>query len=339
MPDQNTTSPLPPHSQARPDVVAIINAKAGGGHAEELAARISTEFARHGRHARVHLAASGEDMLATARQAVRDRAPVVAVGGGDGSVNAVASTLLADAQCQSALGVLPLGTLNHFAKDLNIPLTLEGAIANIATGRRLRVDSAEVNGVAFINNSSLGLYPDIVREREKQQARLGRGKWLAFTWAAMGALRRYPFLRVRLSIDGQEHWRRTPFVFIGNNPYLMSGLDIGKRSSLTEGCLSLYVCHHTGRWGLLRLALHALFGRLRQAHDFDMLTATDIHIETHKRRMRVATDGEVQLMQTPLSYRIRPASLEVIVPQAPASAATTASPPTAGLLDKLWGES
>ena len=112
-----------------------------------------------------------------------------------------------------------------------------------------------------------------------------------------------------------------------------------QRSSLPERCLSLYVYHHTGRWGLLRLALHALFGRLRQAHDFDMLTATDIHIETHKRRMRVATDGEVQLMQTPLSYRIRPASLEVIVPQAPASAATTASPPTGGLLDKLWGES
>lgn len=317
-------------------MVAVINAKAGGGHAKELAAHISAEFARHGRHTTVHLASSGEDMLATARQAVRDRVPVVAVGGGDGSVNAVASTLLADQHCQSALGVLPLGTLNHFAKDLNIPLTLEDAIANIASGRRLRVDSAEVNGVAFINNSSLGLYPDIVREREKQQARLGRGKWLAFTWAAMGALRRYPFLRVRLSIDGQEHWRRTPFVFIGNNPYLMSGLDIGKRSSLTEGCLSLYVCHHTGRWGLLRLALHALFGRLRQAHDFDMLTATDIHIETRKRRMRVATDGEVQLMQTPLSYRIRPASLEVIVPQAPAS---TASSPTGGLLDKLWGES
>ncbi len=336
MPDQNTTSPSPPLSQARPDVVAVINARAGGGHAEELAERISAEFARHGLNAVVRLAASGKDMLATARQAVRERVPVVAVGGGDGSVNAVASTLLADAQCQSALGVLPLGTLNHFAKDLNIPLTLEGAIANIAQGRRLRVDSAEVNGAVFINNSSLGLYPDIVREREKQQARLGRGKWLAFTWAAMGALRRYPFLRVRLSIDGQEHWRSTPFVFIGNNPYLMSGLDIGKRSSLTEGCLSLYVCHRTGRWGLLRLALHALFGRLRQAQDFDMLTATAIHIETHKKRLRVATDGEVQLIETPLSYRIRPASLEVIVPQ---PGATTASQPPGGLLDKLWGES
>ncbi|MFJ3054664.1 diacylglycerol/lipid kinase family protein [Herbaspirillum sp. NPDC087042] len=316
----------------RPEVVATINARAGGGHAQALAAHITERFAQHGLHATVHLAHSGEEMLAVARQAVADQVPVVAVGGGDGSINAVASTLLAAATCHSALGVLPLGTLNHFAKDLNIPLDLDEAIANIATGRRLRVDSGEVNGQAFINNSSLGLYPDIVREREKQQARLGRGKWLAFAWAALGALRRYPFLRVRLHIDGQPHWRRTPFVFIGNNRYLMQGLDIGKRSTLTEGQLSLYVCHHTGRWGLLRLALHALFGRLELAHDFDVLTATEIHIETHRKRMRVATDGEVLIMQTPLHYRIRPASLEVIVPQEAALA------PTPGRADKLWAD-
>ncbi|OWY30017.1 diacylglycerol/lipid kinase family protein [Herbaspirillum robiniae] len=326
----------PNGSQGRPDVLAAINAKAGGGHAEELAAHITREFAKHGLRAVVHLAAGGEDMIAAARRAVRDKVAIVAVGGGDGSVNAVASTLIADPQCESALGVLPLGTLNHFAKDLSIPLVLEDAIANIATGRRIRVDSGEVNGVPFINNSSLGLYPDIVREREKQQARLGRGKWLAFSWAAMGALRRYPFLRVRMRVEGQDHWRRTPFVFIGNNEYLMSGLDIGKRSTLMDGKLSLYVCHRTGRLGLLRLAVNALLGRLREAHDFDALTATEILIETHKKRLRVATDGEVTIMQTPLRYRIRPASLEVIVPPLEQAAAAPEEQP--GMLAKLWGD-
>ncbi|WDZ94279.1 diacylglycerol kinase family protein [Herbaspirillum sp. WKF16] len=320
----------------RPDVVAAINARAGGGHAQELAAHITAQFARHGLRAEVCLAASGKDMLTAARRAVRDKVGIVAVGGGDGSVNAVASILIQQEGCESALGVLPLGTLNHFAKDLGIPLLLDDAIANIATGRRIRVDSGEVNGVPFINNSSLGLYPDIVREREKQQARLGRGKWLAFSWAAMGALRRYPFLRVRLRVGGQDHWRRTPFVFIGNNEYLMSGLDIGKRSTLMDGKLSLYVCHRTGRLGLLRLALNALFGRLREAHDFDALTATDILIETHKTRMRVATDGEVTVMQTPLQYRVRPASLEVIVPPLEQPAAPPEAPP--GMLAKLWGD-
>lgn len=326
MTEQDTTQELPashghPDAARRPDVVAAINARAGGGHADELAAHITGEFARHGLHAVVHLARSGEDMLQTARNAVRDKIAVVAVGGGDGSVNAVASTLLADPHCQSALGVLPLGTLNHFAKDLNIPLTLDEAIANIATGRKLKVDSGEVNGAPFINNSSLGLYPDIVREREKQQARLGRGKWLAFTWAAMGALRRYPFLRVRLSIDGKEHWRRTPFVFIGNNEYLMQGFNIGARGRINSGMLSLYVAQRPSRLGLVRLAWHALTGTLAQQRDFDVLLATELAIDTRKSlkrgnaRIRVATDGEVTVMQAPLAYRMRAGALTVVVPK------------------------
>ena len=318
---QTHAHPATTPATGRPDVVAIVNARAGAGHADELAEHIRATFATHGLQADVKLAASGEDILSAAAQAVKDRVGIIAAGGGDGSMNAVASVLLASPDCTSAMGVLPLGTLNHFAKDLNIPLELDDAIANIATGRRLRVDTGEVNGVPFINNSSLGLYPDIVRDREKQQSRLGRGKWLAFCWAAMGALRRYPFLNVRLKIEGEGSVRRTPFVFIGNNSYLMTGLNIGKRARLTEGHLSLYVCHRTGRFGLLRLALHALFGRLEEAHDFDVLTASDIKIDTRKKRLRVATDGEVTVMQTPLEYRIRPASLEVIIPLSTAEAA------------------
>ena len=104
-----------------------------------------------------------------------------------------------------ALGVLPLGTLNHFAKDLGIPLDLEQAVDRIVHGRPLRIDVGEVNGHVFLNNSSLGLYPDIVRERVRQQRRLGRSKWMAMAWASLAALRRYTFMKVRLS-DGRR-WK------------------------------------------------------------------------------------------------------------------------------------
>src|SRR5450830_38735 len=308
-PESSTLSELPQ------PVVVIINAHAGGGHAQELAQRVVDGFLLHHIQARVILAEDGPQLISAAETAVREGAQIVVAGGGDGSVNAVASVV---SSSQAAFGVLPLGTLNHFAKDLHIPLLLDDAIRNIAQGRRLAIDTGEVNGVLFLNNSSLGLYPDIVRDREKQQSRLGRGKWLAFCWAAMGALRRYPFLDVHLRIGEVEHRRRTPFVFIGNNEYLMDGLNIGTRKSLANGKLSLYVCHRTGRLGLIRLALHALFGRLKEASDFDMLSTAEIEIETHhqrNKRLRVATDGEVNIMQTPLLYRIRPASLIVIVPQ------------------------
>src|SRR5205823_8463154 len=116
-------------------------------------------------------------------------------------------------------GVLPLGTLNHFAKDLGIPLELPDAVRNLVSGQPMAVDVGEVNGRIFLNNSGLGLYPDIVHDREKQQRRLGRGKWPAAVWAALAALRRFPFLSMRVTADGQRLARRTPFVFIGNNAY------------------------------------------------------------------------------------------------------------------------
>lgn len=259
----------------------------------------------------ITLADSGEEMIATARQALADGADMIVAGGGDGTVNAVASVV---AGSGVRFGVLPLGTLNHFAKDLNIPLVLDEAVANLAHGVAMRVDVGEVNGRIFLNNSSLGLYPAVVRDRDQQQRRQGRSKWVAFSWAAIAALRRYPFLNVHLRINGEEHARRTPFVFIGNNEYIMQGLNMGGRERLDGGVLSLYVAQRPTRLGLLRLAFHALRGSLAEARDFDVLTATSMEIDTRHPRLHVATDGEVTLMQTPLSYRLRPAALTVMVP-------------------------
>ncbi len=211
--------------------------------------------------------------------------------------------------------MLALGTLNHFARDAGVPADLEEAVRTIVDGHRVQVDIAEVNGRTFINNSGLGLYPDIVRNRERQQKRLGRGKWPAFVWATLAVLRRYPFMRVRLVVDGSERSRRTPFVFIGNNEYRMDGFAIGERTELDRGQLSLYVAQRPGRLKLLVLALRALTGRLRQARDFDALGASEILIESRRKRLRVSTDGEVSVMTPPLRYRIRPRALAVMLPE------------------------
>ena len=289
----------------------IINGGAGAGHDDEAASDLRAKFRAHDCEAEVTLATSGEDMIAAARKAIADGVQVVVAGGGDGTINAVASVM---AGSGVDFGVLPLGTLNHFAKDLGIPLELDEAVRNVAEGRRVEVDVGEVNDRIFLNNSSLGLYPDIVRDREKQQHRLGRGKWLAATWAAVAALRRFPFLDVGVGVDGRQHARRTPFVFIGNNEYIMQGLAIGERQRLDGGTLSLYVAQRPGRLGLVRFAWRALWGRLAQERDFDVMLSDKFDIKTRHRRLRVATDGEVTVMTTPLRYRIRPAALAVIVP-------------------------
>lgn len=251
-------------------------------------------------------------MISAARKAKDDQVDVIVAGGGDGTINAVASVVAGSA---IPLGVLPLGTLNHFAKDLGVPLTLDGAVQNIARGEVVPIDVAEVNGRIFLNNSGLGLYPDIVHDREKQQSRLGRGKWLAAIWATVAALRRYPFLTLTLCIDGKNHVRSTPFVFIGNNEYSMSGLSIGERASLRDGLLSVYVGQRPGRLGLLRFGWRALFGRLAAERDFDAMLCDRFDIATRHGHLRVATDGEVTVMRTPLKYKIRPGDLRVIVPR------------------------
>jgi diacylglycerol kinase family enzyme len=210
------------------------------------------------------------------------------------------------------MGVLPFGTLNHFARDLNIPVDLERAVAAVVKGLETQVDVGEVNGHAFINNSSLGLYPSIVREREKQQ-RLGRGKWPALVVAALAVLRRYPFLDVRVGVEGRDLETRTPSVFIGNNEYEMAAFTIGRRVALDRGELSLYLLNRTRRWGLLRLAFRAMFGGIDQEKDFLRVCTSEVRIDArHKRPFRVALDGEVTLMDPPLHYVIRPRALRVI---------------------------
>lgn len=288
----------------------IMNASSGPTGKEKTRDEVTDRFSKHGVDARISLANSGEELVELAQRAAKSDATTIVAGGGDGTINAVASTLV---DTDKTLGVLPLGTLNHFAKDLRIPPDLEGAVQNITANKVVRVDVGEVNGHIFLNNSSLGLYPSIVHEREQKQ-KLGHGKWPAFVWAAFSVMRRYPFIDVRLNVDGEEISSRTPFVFIGNNEYEMESFNIGGRARLDAGQLSLYFSHRTRRLGLVALGLRALLARVEKTEEFVAMLTTEVSIETRRSRIRVATDGEVIMMQPPLRYRVRPGALNVIVP-------------------------
>jgi diacylglycerol kinase family enzyme len=300
-------------------LVVLINAGAGSDDKEQLARQVEEIFRSRGAAARISLARTGEALVELARDALRAQPQAIVAGGGDGTVGAVASALVGTGV---ALGVLPLGTLNHFAKDLQIPLDLEGAVANVIGGQTIQVDVGEVNGRIFLNNSSLGLYPRVVRSREEQRVRLGRGKWPAFVWAALTVLRRHAFLLVRLTANAQEVVRRTSFVFVGNNEYQMAGINIGRRERLDGGRLSLYLPHRSGRLAMLALAIRGLLGLLRESRDLDVLFAEAILVQPRQRHLHVANDGEVILMEAPLRYRLRPGSLRVIVPH-PAGTGST----------------
>ena len=288
----------------------ILNAGSGSTDRNESASRVVNLFNARGVDARVNEAGTGDELLKLAQLAARSECAIVVAGGGDGTISAVAGAL---ADTQKTLGVLPMGTLNHFAKDLHIPTDLESAIDVIVAGRTIDIDAGEVNGRIFINNSSLGIYPDVVRGRERRQ-RLGYGKWHSLIRSAWTVFRRYPLLGVRLTADGKELVTRTPFVFVGNNEYEIESFNIGARERLDAGRLSVYMTRRTGRLALLRIAIKGVIGGLSQEKDFLSAETAEIMVETRRRRIRVAIDGEVQMMETPIRYRIRPRILRVIVP-------------------------
>ncbi|MBA2621969.1 MAG: diacylglycerol kinase family lipid kinase [Acidobacteria bacterium] len=293
-------------------IEVIINEGSGTeADKSDIKSQIEEAFKTNNLRVNVSVAESGEELIKLAERAAKSNADMVVAGGGDGTISGVAAHVI---ETNKTFGVLPLGTLNHFSKDLNIPQDLTEAVRVIAEGNVQTIDVAEVNGRIFINNSSIGLYPEIVRKREEHQ-RFGRGKWSAAFWAATSILRRYPFLNIKLKVEDKEVVRKTPFVFVGNNEYAMDFLNIGKRERLTDGKLSVYLLHRTGRAGLLMLALRSLFGAMQRAKDFEEVNTEDIQIDTRRKSILVAFDGEVERMKTPLCYRIRPRALRVIVPK------------------------
>ena len=294
-------------------MVVILNARAGAAaRSGNLQAMIVELFRAVGLKAEIILVA-GKDVNAAAKQAVSGHHETIVAAGGDGTVSAVAAEVAGTKK--KVLGVLPLGTLNHFAKDLHLPLDLEGAVRTIAERNIRSVDVGEVNGRVFINNSSLGIYPHIVHRRIVEQMRLRIGKWPAFISASMRSFRRFPFLDLRVEFKGETLRRKTPFLFIGNNEYEMTGFRIGARKRIDAGKLCLYLTHRVGRWGLIRLAVRALLGHLSQQKDFEAYLVDEAFVEAHRHLILVAADGEVRWMELPLHYRSRPGALRVIAPR------------------------
>lgn len=294
-------------------VAVFFNARSGpaagrdpGSRGAELVARLDAAGLQPILHS-----VQPDSLDGDVRRALAERFDAIVAAGGDGTVSAVAGIL---AGTGATLGVLPLGTLNHFARDIGIPARLEEAIRVIAAGRLAPIDAAEVNGRCFVNNSSIGLYPHLVSKRDVRRQRLGYGRWPAMLAALLAVFRRYPAVSVVLETAQQRVPRTTPFVFVGNNRYAVHGLTLGTRRRLDRGQLSVYFANRTGRFGLLRMAVRALLGRLEQSADFDSLLVPALHVHTRKGTLKVALDGEVVRLTPPLAYRIRPGALRLLVP-------------------------
>ena len=298
-----------------PEPLPVIVNRSGGMAStlgDKLEATLREAFAGHSIELRL---VEGADLAETvARYAGR---PVVAIGGGDGTQGAAAATLAGTGTAQL---ILPLGTRNHLARQLGIPLELGDAAKLAGTGRRKSIDLAragpEKTGRVFVNNASIGVYTRLVRERDKRWG----PKWLGTIPAAWVVLRTMRAKPLQLAIDGMPSPVVTPLLFVGNNRYSLEAGRLGERESLSDGVLSVLAVARHGPLALLGFALRALVGRADPQRDFCELADAREATLAGDGTIEVAFDGEVERMALPLTFSIMPGALEVLVPAEPADA-------------------
>lgn len=242
---------------------------------------------------------------------IKDKYELVISAGGDGTVNFAANILIGS---DIPLAVIPAGTLNHFAKDIGMPLKLEDVIAVIKSGNVKKLDAASLNEHIFVNNSSIGLYALAVREREILQSRQGKSKWSAMLSAFISVFRRFPLYTVKITTEGRSETFRSPIIFIGNNEYKLDLFSLGTRNNLDKGILSIYVAICRTRMGIIRMIFSALLNRLSLNNDFDMLLVHEMEIHTRKHSLDTAFDGEVRKIHAPIIYKSLPGQLKIITP-------------------------
>jgi YegS/Rv2252/BmrU family lipid kinase len=253
----------------------------------------------------------GGDCAVQCRAAAERGDELVIVGGGDGTISAAASALIGT---KTLLGILPLGTLNHFARDLGIPTDL-GEAAKLIAARNVReVDVAEMNDRIFINNSAIGLYPLMVMDRDLQRKRLGRSKKLAMIVASARTIARFGHQRLTLTVNDEKERVDTPLLFVGNNDYRIDIGAPGQRESVEDGQLCVMVMRKKTRAGFVAASVRALFNRARE-DDMERIDGVErLRVSSRRSVVPVSLDGEVVGATSPLEYRIRKGALRVIAP-------------------------
>ncbi len=292
--------------------VPVLLNKGGGAVAADarIADKVEAALRGAGVDAEIELVAGGDCEVRCKTIAEREE-PLLIVGGGDGTVGAAASALVGT---RTKLGILPLGTLNHFSRDLGIPADLGEAAKLVASGAERRVDVAEMNGRIFINNSAIGLYPLMVVDRDLQRKRLGRSKRLAMLVASIRTLARFNHQRLTLTVNDEQARIDTPLLFVGNNDYRLDLGAPGQRESLDDGELCVLVMRKKTRTGLIAASIRALFDRARRDDMVRIDGVERLRVDSHRSQLAVSLDGEVVRSAPPLDYRIRKQALTVIAP-------------------------
>ena len=312
----------------------VVNAAAGSSDADALRDTIEAALHAGGRRGDLHFCQAGQ-LARVARQAAETaqctHTAVVAVGG-DGTINTVAQAAHA---VGCAIGVVPQGTFNYFARTHGIPADPAQAVAVLLSSQPVPVRVAAINDRVFLVNASLGLYPDLLEDREAFKARFGRSRWVALWAGAVTLLRAQRQLRLHIELGDRVRDLRTLTLFVGNNRLQLEQLgvaapvrgDSDTPEARLDERITAVVLKPIGTLAMLRLMLHGAMGTLGEAHSVERFEFRHLVVRpgfTGRRRgVKVAFDGEVTRMRAPLDFRVLDQPLYLMKPR-PIDTATPA---------------
>jgi diacylglycerol kinase family enzyme len=310
----------------------LINAAAGSSAADIKREVIASVLQAERRRGDLHFCSPAELARVareTAERALSTRTAVVAVGG-DGTLNTVAQSAHA---VGCAMGVVPQGTFNYFARTHGIPTDPTAAVRLLLRSAPAPVQVAGINDRVFLVNASLGLYPDLLENREAYKARFGRSRWVAFVSACATLLRAQRRLRLHIEMGGTVRDVQTLTLFVGNNRLQLRQFGAEPEDTLAgapgEGSMAALMLRPIGTLSMIGLMLHGAMGRLGEAAGVEGFEFQHMVVQPTlvpgRREVTVAFDGEVAHMRAPIDFRVLDKPLYLLMPQRDDSAIDTGS--------------
>ena len=303
-------------TQQAVEFVIVVNGASGRDEDHDLPSRIRGALGEHGHRVRIHELDRDGDVASVCRVAAEDakqQGAVLVACGGDGTINAVAREAL---EADVPLGLLPRGTFNYFGRVHGIPSDLDKALNILVSEPERPAQVGLVNGRPFLVNASIGLYPEVLEDREGWKRRIGRHRAVAIISALYTLMRDHRLWSIGIDDGNGERQLRTPTLVVGNNPLQFARLGIEGASRIGRDALAAVTLRAIGKLGLFGLILRGALGRLGEAEDVSvrLVRSLSVSLGRRERRVKVALDGEITRMRTPLEFSIAKRALRLRAP-------------------------
>lgn len=292
----------------------IINAGSGHDDKDASLSKIETALTAASLPLEIVRLNKGDDFQKRTRDAVsaaqKDGSVIVAAGG-DGTVNMIAGFC---SELEVPMGIIPLGTFNFFARDLGLPVALDDAINVLIDGQLKPAAIGKVGQQTFLVHVGIGLYADIVRNREKDKSRFGRFRIVALASSFWSLLTTRKTYTVTIETDQQKVTRRTLNVFVGNNVLQLEKIGLTAFKELPADHLSIILLKPLSIPRRIRLAVLGLFKNMKLEPQIERLSAKSFTLETRHSHLKAAIDGELVSLKSPLEFTCLPKGIQVLLP-------------------------